>query len=288
MPFPPDPNPRPPGFDVPDGSWDTHFHLFGPPHRFPYAEDRLRTPLAAPIEHWWSTFARIGITCGVTVTPGIHGNDNRATLDAIERSAGRLRGVVRSNAELTRRAAAELHRHGIRGMRFAFVTRRNGNFDEAEVRANLPQIAPHGWVASFLIDGEALQRHAETIAALPVPAVIDGLAGMSSREGIDQPAARTLRDLLQRPNVHWKIMSVDRELHAGGRYDDVVALVRSLIDAAPDHVIWGSDWPHSYHYEAGHIPNDGALLGMLADFAPDPAVRRKILVDNPSRLYGFD
>jgi predicted TIM-barrel fold metal-dependent hydrolase len=286
VPFPPDPNPRTPNFRVPRGSWDTHFHLYGPPHRFPYADTRLRTPPAAPIEHWWSTSAAIGIERGVTVTPGIHGSNNDATLDAIERSEGRLAGMIRSNSELTAADVAGLHRRGVRGMRFAFATRGRDAFDERELWANLANIEPSGWVVALLMDGHVLERHAEVVANLPVPTVIDGFAGISPGRGVDQPAVRTLLDVLRRPNVHLKIMCPDRELHAGERYEDVVALVRAIVATAPDRVMWGSDWPHSYVYEAGKVPNDGDLLGMLSDFVPDEHVRSKILVDNPTRLFG--
>ncbi len=285
VPFPPDPNPRKPRFRVPPGSWDTHFHLYGPPDRFPYAENRVRTPPAAPIEHWWSMSAAIGISRGVTVTPGIHGSNNDATLDAIERSDGRLVGMIRADSALTAQDIARLHKRGIRGMRFAFATHRTNSFDEAQLRLNLAHIEPSSWVVAFLLDGGALERHADTIASVPLPVVIDGFAGILPRLGVDQPILRTLLDLLRRPNVHLKIMCPDRELHAGERYEDVVALVRTIVASAPDRIMWGSDWPHSYLFEAGKIPNDGDLLSMLADFAPDESVRRKILVDNPTRLF---
>ena len=289
VPFPPDPNPRPPNFQVPAGSWDTHFHLYGPPQRFPYAEKRLRTPPAAPFEHWRSTSSAIGIGRGVTVTAGIHGTNNDVTLDAIERSEGRVLGVIRANSKLTAQEIAALHRRGVRGMRFTFVKHHlDAPFDERALWANLACIEPSGWVVAFLFDGGAFEERADLIAKVPSPVVIDGFAGISPRAGVDQPAVRTLLDLLQRPNVYLKIMGADRELHAGEAYEDVVALARVLVASAPDRIVWGSDWPHSYHFEAGKIPNDGDLLNMLSDFAPDEAVRNKILVDNPTRLFDFD
>jgi 2-pyrone-4,6-dicarboxylate lactonase len=123
---------------------------------------------------------------------------------------------------------------------------------------------------------------------LPLPVLLDSYAGITAGGGIDQAAVRVLFDLLARPNIYVKMMGADRDLNAGERYENIVALSRAIIAQAPDRVIWGSDWPHAYLYEANKVPNDGDLLGMLSDFAPDESVRKKILVDNPARLFDFD
>ncbi len=288
VPFPPDPNPNAPNFTVPSGSWDTHFHLYGPPNRFPYADTRLFTPPAAPFEHWQRISASIGIARGVTVTPGIHGYNNDVTLDAVERSEGRVRGVIRANAALTAQDIAALHKRGVRGVRFTFAEHLGQKFDVQLLQTTLARIEPCGWVMQFLIDGDAIERHAELIGDLPVPVVLDSFAGITAGRGLDQPAVRALFDLLARPNIYVKLMCADRELDAGERYENIVGLAQAIIARAPDRVMWGSDWPHSYLYEANRVPNDGDLLSMLSDFAPDEAVRKKILVDNPARLFEFD
>jgi predicted TIM-barrel fold metal-dependent hydrolase len=288
VPFPPDPNPNAPNFIVPSGSWDTHFHLYGPPERFPYAETRLFTPPAAPFEHWQRISAAIGIARGVTVTPGIHGENNDVTLDAIERSEGSVRGVIRANAALTAQDIAALHRRGVRGMRFVFAANLGQKFDMQALQKNLAHIEACGWVMQFLVDGDAIEHHAGVIGNLPLPVLLDSYAGITAGRGIDQPAVRALFDLLARPNIYVKMMGADRDLNAGERYENIVALSRAIIAQAPDRVIWGSDWPHAYLYEANKVPNDGDLLSMLSDFAPDASVRKKILVDNPARLFDFN
>ena len=287
VPFPPDPNPNAPNFTVPSGSWDTHFHLYGPPERFPYAETRLFTPPAAPFEHWQRISAAIGIARGVTVTPGVHGHNNDVTLDAVERSEGTVRGVIRANAALSAQDVAALHRRGVRGVRFTFAEHLGQMFDMKLLETSLALVEPCGWVMQFLIDGDAIERRADAIGALPLPVVLDSYAGISAGRGLDQPAVRTLFDLLARPNIYLKMMCADRDLHAGERYENIVALSRAIIAHAPDRVIWGSDWPHSYLYEANRVPNDGDLLSMLSDFAPEESVRKKILVDNPARVFDF-
>jgi predicted TIM-barrel fold metal-dependent hydrolase len=288
VPFPPDPNPKAPKFRVPSGSWDTHFHLYGPPDRFPYAETRLFTPPAAPFEHWQRISTAIGIARGVTVSPAVHGTNNDATLDAIERSEGRVRGMIRANAALTTQDIAALHRRGVRSMRFTFATHGGRSFDAQELQKNVANIESHGWVAAFLLDGDMVERHADVIGNLPVPVVLDGYSGISAARGVDQPGVRALFDLLARPNFYMKLMCADRDLNAGARYDDIVALSQAIVTNAPGRICWGSDWPHSYLYEANKVPNDGDLLSMLADFAPDERVRNRILVDNPARLFDFD
>ncbi len=288
VPFPPDSNPNAPNFSVPGGSWDTHFHLYGPPNHFPYADTRLFTPPAAPFEHWQRISAAIGIARGVAVTPGIHGYNNDVTLDAVERSEGRVRGVIRANAALTAQDIAALHKRGVRGVRFTFAEHLGQKFDVQLLQTALARIEPCGWVMQFLIDGDAIERHADVVAGLPLPVVLDSFAGITAGRGLDQPAVRALFDLLARPNIYVKLMCADRELDAGERYENIVGLAQAIIARAPDRVMWGSDWPHSYLYEANRVPNDGDLLSMLSDFAPDEAVRKKILVDNPVRVFDFD
>jgi predicted TIM-barrel fold metal-dependent hydrolase len=288
IPFPPDPNPHKPRMTVPPGSWDTHFHIFGPPNRFPYAESRRYTPPTAPIEHWLSVSSAIGIERGFVVTPSVHDLDPAVTLDAIARSEGRIRGMIRANSGLTSSDIKRLHAGGIRGLRFPFAKAVRRAFDADEFHANIARIEAANWVVEFQIDGDSLEVHADLIGTVPLPTIIDEFAGIQPKDGLDQPAFRTLLDLLAKPNVYLKLICPDRFLYQGQRFDDVVAMARAVIAKAPDRIIWGSDWPHSYVFEANAMPNDGDLIDMLLDFAPDEKLRNKILVDNPKRLLDFD
>jgi len=287
IPFPPDPNPKKPKLNVPPGSWDSHFHIFGPPDRFPYAESRRYTPPTAPIEHWLRISTAIGIERGFVVTPSVHDLDPAVTLDAIARSEGRILGMVRANANMTDGEIKRLHAGGIRGLRFPFAKVVRRAFDANEFHANIARIESASWIVEFQIDGDSLEVHSDLIGNVPLPTIIDEFAGIDPGAGLDQPAFRTLLDLLAKPNMHLKLICPDRHLALGGRYEDFVAMARAIIAKAPDRVIWGSDWPHSYVFEANQMPNDGDLIDMLADFAPDEAVRNKILVDNPKRLFDF-
>jgi predicted TIM-barrel fold metal-dependent hydrolase len=287
IPFPPDPNPRKPRVPVPPGSWDSHFHVFGPPDRFPYAESRRYTPPAAPIEHWLSVMSALGIERGFLVTPSVHDLDPAVTLDAIARADGRIKGMIRANSTMTRDDVKRYHSAGIRGLRFPFAAAVRRAFDEGEFRANIALIEPLAWIAEFQVDGDSLERHAELIGNVPLPTIIDEFAGIEPKKGLDQPAFRTLLDLLGKPNVWLKLICPDRHLALGSSYEDVVAMSRAVIAKAPDRIIWGSDWPHSWVFRANEIPNDGDLIDMLLDFAPDEAVRTKILAENPTRLFDF-
>lgn len=286
--FPPNPNPRKPRLVAPPASWDTHFHVYGPPNLFPYAETRRYTPPAAPVEHWLKIAAAIGIERGVMVQPSVHGIDPAITLDAVAKSDGRLRGMIRANSNMTSEEMRRLHAGGVRGLRFPFAKKVRGNFDVAEFHRNVARIEPVGWIVDFQIDGNMLEEHADLIGSVPLPTILDGFAGVPPEGGLDQPAFRTLLDLLGRPNMWLKVMGADRHLRAGARYEDIVAMSRALIERAPDRILWGTDWPHSEIFEPNLTPDDGELLDMLLDFAPDADVREKILRHNPQRLFGFD
>jgi predicted TIM-barrel fold metal-dependent hydrolase len=285
IPFPPDPNPHPPKLVAPPGSWDTHFHIFGPPHRFPYAEGRRYTPPAAPIEHWLKISSAIGIERGFVVTPSVHDLDPAVTLDAIARSDGRVRGMIRADSSMTTDDVRRFHAAGIRGLRFPFAAAVRRAFDVEAFRANIALISDMPWVAEFQIDGDALERHAELIASVPMPTIIDEFAGVRPKGGLDQPAFRILLDLLDRPHIYLKLTCLDRHLYEGSSYAEVVAMSRAVIERAPGRVIWGTDWPHAYVFDPNRMPNDGDLIDMLLDVAPDEMVRKQILVDTPARLF---
>jgi predicted TIM-barrel fold metal-dependent hydrolase len=288
IPFPPSPNPKKPRMVVPPGSWDTHFHIFGPPDRFPYAATRRYTPPAAPIEHWLRTSTAIGIERGFVVTPSVHDLDPAVTLDAIARSDGRIRGMVRANSSMTDAEIKRLHAGGIRGLRFPFAKKVRREFNEQEFHANIARIERASWVVEFQIDGDALEKHADLIGNIPLPTIIDGFAGINPGGGLDQPDFRILLDLLAKPNVYLKLIAADRHIALGGRHADSIAMSRAVIEKAPDRILWGSDWPHAWVFEANVMPNDGDLIDMMLDFAPDEAVRNRIMVDNPTRLFDFE
>lgn len=285
--LPPDPNPRKPNFTAPPGACDTHCHIFGPPDKFPYAETRRYTPPAAPLRHYLMMLDAIGIQRGIVVQPNAHGTDNRVSLDAIANGGGRLRGVGRIDDDTTDAELEQMHHGGIRGIRFEFVKGRPGSADIALFERMIARIRPLGWHVELHVDPDVLVEYADWFRALDVVSVVDHYARLQVSDGIDQPAFVLLLELMQRDNYWVKISGADQRTTAPWPYADVAPFAHALVDAAPDRVIWGTNWPHSSIFAPGHTPNDGKLLDLMPDFAPDEAVRNRILVDNPARLFGF-
>lgn len=292
--MPPDPNPRKPRFTPPPNSCDTHAHVFGPPEKFPFAPTRQYTPPAAPIEHYLNMLAVIGIDRGVVVQPSAHGFDNTATLDAIAKKGGRFRGIARVDDTTTARELKKLHEGGIRGVRFNLLDRSTGNIKLMVFDRVIERLVEFGWSVDLHIDPKNLVEQERRIRAIPVPVVFDHLARINPADELGQEAFQLLLDFLKDERFWVKLTGVDKISRTDSRsdkglfYTDVVPFARALIKAAPDRVIWGTDWPHSNIFVPGKTPNDGDLLDLLSEFAPDESVRHKILVDNPSRLYGFD
>ena len=231
--------------------------------------------------------AAIGIERGIMVQPNVHQWDSVSTLDAIAKGEGRLLGMVHANPNLTEKDHRELHAGGVRGVRFNCIGRTGGSFDLKRFNHVISQVEALGWVVDFHLEPDFLEPHAELMRRLQLPLVIDHFANVHSQHGKDEAAFKLLFDLLGEKHIWLKISGTDRLLSRGARYEDVVPMAQALIARAPDRIIWGTDWPHSNVFEHGHIPNDGDLINMLLDFAPDEAVRRRILVDNPARLFGF-
>ena len=287
-----DPNPRKPSFTPPPNTCDTHFHVWGPPNLYPYAESRRYTPPAAPIEHFWAMASVIGVQRGFLLHASAHGFDNSVTLDAVARSEGRLRAVLRATDRYDAPTLKTLHAQGVRGMRFNFIERlktsaESGLFDAGRLQKVASQLAPLSWFIDLHIEPHVIIENADLLRRLPVPVVIDHFGKVNLMEGVDQPAVRAMLDLLGESNIWIKVSGSPERISVGGTLEQLTKLARALIARAPDRVVWGSDWPHSDVFEPGHIPNDGDLMNMVLDFAPEEAMRRRILAENPARLADF-
>ena len=292
--YPPDPNTKKPHFTPPPGACDSHFHVFGPPERFPFVSTHEYTPPAAPLEHYIKMVAIIGVERAVVVQPSVHGLDNSATLDAIANSRGRFRGVGRIDDKTSQAELQRLHDGGIRGVRFNLLDRPRGNVDLGVFERCVEHIVSLGWSVDLHIDAKNLLEQEKRIRALPLPVVIDHIARIKPAEGLNQPAFQLLLDLLTEKHIWVKVSGADKicdtrvDDYFGLPFVEVIPYAQAVIAAAPDRVIWGTDWPHSNNFVPGHTPNDGDLVDLLAEFAPDEQIRKKILVANPAKLYGFN
>ncbi len=280
----PHPSPHPPRtFTPPPGACDAHCHIFGPAARFPYAPDRAYTPPDAGLEDFERLQSRLGLDRAVFVQASCHGTDNSAMLDALLRGGGRYAGVAMVDETFTDGQLEELHEAGVRGTRFNFVAHLGGAPDEATFWRVVHRVAEYGWHVVLHFDAKDFANYADVLDRMPVPYLIDHMARVDASQGLDQPAFQELLRRLDDERCWVKLSGAER-LTAGGAppYDDVVPFAQALIAAAPERVLWGTDWPHP---NVRHMPDDGDLVDLLTQFAPDEELRRHILVDNPRRLY---
>ncbi|HEX6422885.1 MAG TPA: amidohydrolase family protein [Acidimicrobiales bacterium] len=281
---PPHPDPHPPrAFVPPPGACDAHCHVFGPAARFPFAPGRSYTPPDAGVDDLARLHARLGLSRAVLVQASCHGTDNAALLDALRRSGGRYAGVAMIDDATTAAELDELHAAGVRGTRVNFVAHLGGAPDLAAFERTVARVAPRGWHVVLHFDAADLPTYAGVLDRLPCPYVIDHMARVDATAGLDQAPFQALLQLLGDERCWVKVSGAERLTAAGPPpYDDVVPYARALIEAAPHRVLWGTDWPHP---NVRHMPDDGDLVDLVAEFAPDEETRNRILVDNPVRLY---
>jgi predicted TIM-barrel fold metal-dependent hydrolase len=279
----PDPNPRTPAYKLPAGACDAHCHVFGPADRFPYAPDRSYTPPDAPVEDLRRVHAAIGVERAVIVQASCHGTDNTAMVDAIGRSGGAYRGIAIVDGNITDAGLEELDRGGVRGVRFNFVKHLGGTPDLEVFDRVLDRIRPLGWHVVLHLDAGDILEHAERISRIKVPFVIDHMGRVQAKNGLEQEPFRRLLKLMRNELAWVKICGPERVSSAGAPFHDAVPFARQLAEAAPDRTLWGTDFPHPNI--AGDMPNDGDLVDLLALAVEDETARRKILIDNPDRLY---
>ena len=280
---PPHPDPHPPrAFTPPRGAVDAHCHVFGPAARFPFAPERSYTPPDAGIADFQRLQQRLGLRHAVFVQASCHGTDNSALLDALRCGRGRYAGVAMVDESFSDDQLRELHDAGVRGTRFNFVKHLGGAPEPERFWPVVERVAGLSWHLVLHVDATDLVDHAEMLDRLPVPYVLDHMARIPVGDGLDQAPFRTLLALLRDERCWVKLSGAERLSAAGPPYDDVVPFARALIDAAPERVLWGTDWPHP---NVPHVPDDGDLLDLVAAFAPDEASRRQLLVSNPRQLY---
>lgn len=278
------PQPSRPRIRLPEGAWDTHFHVLGPQARFQYSPKRKYTPPDAPLASALALHDALGIARGLVVHANTHGFDNAVDLDAVARSSGRYLAVVRLDAGATPQGCEALHAAGARGVRFAFNPQHGGELDRNIFDHVLRCIRGLGWFVELHFDGSGLPSLSNWLASIPATVVIDHMGRIDPSLGVDQEPFRVLLELARRDSVWIKLSGADRLTRYPGRYDDVVPFAHRLLEVAPERLLWGSDWPHTGVFEAVRMPDDGTLVDALERFIPDEALRQKILVDNAHRL----
>jgi len=286
------PDPSTPRFRVPPGAVDAHCHVFGPGERFPYASERKYTPCDASREQLFALRDRLGFARNVIVQATCHGADNRALVDALVHSGGRARGVATVRRDVSDDELRAMHEAGVRGVRFNFV-RRLVDFTPRETLEEIAhRIAPLGWHVVVYFEARDLPELWEFFTALPTVVVVDHMGRPDVSKPLDGPEfERFVRLMREHPNV-WSKVSCPERLSVSGppaldgeqdAYRDVVPFARHIVESFPERVLWGTDWPHPNLKD--HMPDDGLLVDFIPHIARTDDLQRRLLVDNPMRLY---
>ena len=285
-------NPSKPQFRLPAGSVDAHCHVFGPGDKFPFSATRKYTPCDASKEQLFTLRDHLGFARNVIVQATCHGADNRALMDACGAAGGKARGVATVKPDVTDEELMELHAAGVRGVRFNFVKRLVDVMPKDELVEIANRIVPLGWHIVIYFDAEDLPDLSGFFASLPTTIVVDHIG----RPDVSKPVNGSefeffLQFMSDNSNV-WSKVSCPERLSLNGppalnneraAYRDVVPFARRVVESFPDRVLWGTDWPHPNL--KNHMPDDGLLVDYIEQIAVTPVLQRKLLVDNPMRLY---
>jgi len=279
------PDPSVPAFVPPPGAVDAHCHVFGPGDQFPYAPERKYTPCDAGKDLLFALRDRLGFARNVIVQATCHGADNRALVDALQASGGLARGVATVRDSVSEEELQRLHAAGVRGVRFNFVKRLVDPKPDAYYRAIIERIAPLGWHVVVYFEAADLAERWDFFTSLPTTVVVDHMGRPDVTQPVDGPAFQRFVRLLDENENVWSKVSCPERLSQRGppTYDDVVPFARHLVERFPDRVLWGTDWPHPNL--KSHMPDDGTLVDFIPRIAVSAELQRKLLVDNPMRLY---
>jgi predicted TIM-barrel fold metal-dependent hydrolase len=282
--------PRAPRTTFPKGACDTHAHICGPAALFPYAEERVYTPPDSTLDDYLHLLKVLGVGRAVLVQPSVYGTDNRALLDALGRHKRGLRGVAVVDFSVKADDIRALDAAGVRGVRFNLVDR-HGERNVVpidEVRKLAATIAPFGWHIEFLVNIDEAPGFADAVSDLPVDVAVGHLGYPKSGAGAFAQAAslNSFLRLFEKGHCWVKLTGPYRISTAPDLpYPDVTPLAQRLAEVNPERLIWGTDWPHVMNKKP--MPNDGDLTDLIAVWLPDAALRERMLVANPAKLYGF-
>ena len=275
---------------LPPGACDSHMHIFDP--RFTPSSHWPRTPPVAPVAVYRQLQARLCSTRTVVVTPSTYGTDNACTLDALDQLGDDARGVAVVGEDVGADELARLAERRVRGLRVNFVSPQSWGTTTPAMLATLARkVAAHpacqGWHIQIFAHPEQIIELAPHLQAMPVPLVIDHLGRIDPAQGPAAPAYDVVRELLDGGNTWVKLSGayMRSTAHSPG-YADTLPLGKALVQAAPDRLVWGSDWPHTT--EAPGTVNDADLVDLLCAWGGSDAAIDRILVSNPARLYGFE
>lgn len=276
--------PSKPRWTPPPGAVDAHVHVFGPEAEFPFSPKAKYHPEDATPEMLFALRDHLGISRNIIVQASCHGTDNAATLNGIARSVGKARGVAVVDPAIGDAEIERLHEGGIRGVRFNFLKRLVDDAPKDKFLDIARRIAPLGWHVVVYFEADMLEELEPFLAAIPTTIVVDHLGRPDIAQGPEgRDIARFKRLLDEHPNIWTKVSGAERLSVSGPPFDDFVEVIRPVVERFPDRVLWGTDWPHPNMEH--RVPDDGTLVDVIPRIAPTPELQRKLLVDNPMRLY---
>jgi len=276
--------PSKPSFIPPAGAVDAHCHVFGPEAEFPFSAKAKYLPQDAGPDMLFALRDHLGFDRNVIVQASCHGSDNRATLNAIAQSNGKARGVAVVDPSIGDAELEQLHAGGMRAVRFNFLKRLVEHAPKDKFLDVARRVQGLGWHVVVYFEADILQELQSFLDAIPTLIVVDHMGRPDVSQGPDGPDMRAFRALLEsRAEIWTKVTCPDRLDDRGPPYADFVRSVRPLVEDYPERVLWGTDWPHPNMQE--RIPDDGALVDVIPQIAATHDLQRKLLVDNPMRLY---
>jgi predicted TIM-barrel fold metal-dependent hydrolase len=278
-----DPKPRTPAVKFAPGATDCHAHVFGPQTRFPYPQNPNYVSPDATTDDYVRMLRTIGCERAVLVQPSVYRTDNRCMLDAMRSGKFSFRGVAVIGEETTDAELKDMHAAGVRGVRLNLASKGSGTRIDTALRV-ARRIAPFGWHVQFFLNIGAVPEIEPLVPRLPVDVVIDHFALVPADQGVAAPGFQALLRMAKHPRCWFKLIGPYRISQDAPKFANVTPLARALFAAAPDRCVWGTDWPHP---NTAHIPNDGDLADMLAAWLPEDGDRKRVLTDNPARLYDF-
>jgi len=276
--------PSKPRWTPPPGAVDAHVHVFGPEAEFPFGPKAKYHPMDATPEMLFALRDFLGFSRNVIVQASCHGTDNRATLAGIAKSNGKARGVAVVDPDIGEADLRGLHDGGIRAVRFNFLKRLVDNAPKDKFLEIARRIEPLGWHVVVYFEADMLEELVPFLETIPTIVVVDHLGRPNITQGPNGKDITAFKALLDaHPNIWTKVSGAERLSPMGPPFDDFVEVIRDVVERYPDRVLWGTDWPHpNLEYR---IPDDGTLVEVIPRIAPNKELQRKLLVDNPVRLY---
>jgi len=273
-----------PKLAAPANACDCHMHIYDAA-RFPPVRPESRMQVNASVSDYRLLQQRNGTSRTVIVTPAVYATDNRVTLDAIAQLGAGARGVAVVRPDVTEAELETLADGGIRGIRFTQFDSKSASTTIDMIEPLAARVQPLGWHVQLHLRADQIAANADMLQRLPGTIVFDHLGRLTPPEGLDHPAFGIIRRLIDQGRTWVKISGAYLDTKVGPpSYSDVTKVAQAFVKAAPERMVWGSDWPHPTEKEK---PNDAVLFDLLSEWAPDEATRRRILVANPEALYGF-